>query len=72
MTLCIFRILRVLVSVITKINTSNNADASHAAARSEHRTTIVSEFEMQGSERGTYEWRCYVRLKRKLRKVLLC
>ena len=38
--LCNLRILRVLVNVRTKINTSNNADASHAEARSEHRTTI--------------------------------
>ena len=54
MTLCIFRILRVLVSVITKINTSNNADASHALARSENRTTIFSKFEMHGRKSGTY------------------
>jgi hypothetical protein len=51
------------MSVRAKINMSNSADASHAAARSEHRTTIFSEFEPRGRERGTYEWRCYVRLK---------
>ena len=63
--LCTFRTLRVLINVRAEINTSNSADASHAIARSECRTTnFFQSFEPQGGERGTYDSRCYVRLKR--------
>lgn len=48
------------MNVRAEINTSKSADASHAAATSEHRTTNLSEFELQGGGRGTYDWRCYV------------
>ena len=37
--LCVFRILRVRISVREKTNTSNSADASHAAARSVKQTS---------------------------------
>ena len=38
------------MSVRAKINKSNNADASHAIARSEHRTTIFQSLDRRAAE----------------------
>lgn len=58
--LCSFRILSVFINVRMKINISNSADASHAAARSEHRTTFFQSLTRRAENVRTYEWHCYV------------
>jgi hypothetical protein len=60
----VFRILSVFASVKAKINMSSNADASHAAAESGHRTTVFQNLNRRAENVERTNGAVFVRLKR--------